>query len=501
MENIEIQLKAPNGRTVVLPTGLFINNEWKSGSAKRLETRSPTDEQVICSLEAASAGDIDLAVRSARAALTHASWRDISAAERGQMLHKLAALIYEHKEDLATLETWDNGKPYSVSLEEDVPEAVACLRYYAGWADKIHGQTIPTTCQKFAYTLTQPVGVCAQIIPWNYPLVMASWKLGPTLAAGCTVVLKPAEQTPLSALFLAKLVEAAGLPPGVVNIVNGRGQEAGHALASHMDVDKIAFTGSTMVGKEIMRSASLNLKKITLETGGKSPLLVFEDADIHQAAEWAFIGAMSNQGQVCTATSRLLVQDSVLPRFLSALLAIITRTVVGNPFAKDTTQGPQVTQQQYDKILSLIGVAVKEGAKVECGGQSLRETAGRGRGYFIAPTVLSGVTSSMTIFHEEVFGPVLTVTSFETEQEAVRLANDSIYGLAAALFTRDVERAHRVPQLLQSGMVWVNSSNDPNPQVPFGGIKQSGIGRELGEAGLSSYLETKSVHLNIGAKL
>jgi aldehyde dehydrogenase (NAD(P)+) len=297
------------------------------------------------------------------------------------------------------------------------------------------------------------------------------------------------------------LIKQAGFPPGVVNIVNGLGQDAGHALASHPGIDKIAFTGSTPVGKQIMRTASCNLKKITLETGGKSPLLVLGDADLEQAARWAFIGIMSNQGQICTATSRLLVHESVLDDFLTKFVGEVRTVKVGDPFNETTTQGPQVNKAQYDKILAFVEQARGEGAKVECGGRSLTGEAGRGRGYFVAPTVLSAVTPAMSIFHDEVFGPVVTVTSFSSEEEAVQLANDSIYGLAAAVFTKDVERAHAVSSRLQAGMVWVNSSNDTNPQVPFGGVKQSGIGRELGEAGLAGYLETKSVHLNMGSKL
>ena len=417
-------------------------------------------------------------------------------------MFKLADLIEQHQKVLATIETWDNGKPYLVSLNEDLAEVISCLRYYAGWADKIHGQTIPTTTAKFAYTLKQPVGVCAQIIPWNYPLAMAAWKLGPALATGNTIVLKPAEQTPLSILYVADLVRQAGFPPGVLNIVNGYGREAGQALASHPDINKIAFTGSTSTGKEIMKTASINMKNITLETGGKSPLLVFDDADIEQAAKWAYVGIMSNQGQVCTATSRLLVQRSILDKFMKAFVDFVKTSVkVGDPFSEETTHGPQVSQAQYDKILSYIDSAKGQGAKLEVGGVSAQKTAGKGKGFFIEPTIFSNVSKDMNVFREEVFGPLVTVTPFGDEKEAVELANDSIYGLASAVFSQNIERAHRVAAALEAGMVWVNSSNDSEIQVPFGGVKQSGIGRELGEAGLAAYTETKAVHVNIGSKL
>ncbi|TWU77444.1 mitochondrial aldehyde dehydrogenase [Metarhizium rileyi] len=500
---LQVQLKAPNGVEFTLPTGLFINNEFvKSTLSQRITSVSPSTGEAICSVEAASAQDVDRAVSAARSAFNNPAWRDISGGARGALMLKLADLVEQHQRVLATIETWDNGKPYSVSFNEDLPEVMGCLRYYAGWADKIHGQTIPTTKAKFAYTLKQPVGVCAQIIPWNYPLAMAAWKLGPALATGNTVVLKPAEQTPLSILYLCHLARQAGFPPGVLNVVNGFGREAGSALSSHPGINKIAFTGSTLTGRDIMKSASINLKNITLETGGKSPLLVFADADIQQAAKWAYVGIMSNQGQVCTATSRLLVHKSVVDEFVRAFLGeLSTSVVIGDPFAEETTHGPQVSQAQYDKILSYIDGAKRQGARLEAGGISAQKTAGKGSGYFIEPTVFSNVTRDMSVFREEVFGPLVTITPFDDETEAISLANDSIYGLAAAVFSQNIERAHRVAAALEAGMVWVNSSNDSEIQVPFGGVKQSGIGRELGEAGLAAYTETKAVHVRLGSKL
>ncbi|ETI29127.1 hypothetical protein G647_01580 [Cladophialophora carrionii CBS 160.54] len=501
MADLKVELTAPNGRKITLPTGLFINNEFvKSSSGDKITSINPTDESEITSVEAASADDIDKAVKAARAAFNDPSWRDLPATDRGALMYKFADVLEENKETLATLETWDNGKPYSVALNEDLAEVVGCIRYYAGWADKIHGETIPTTPQKFAYTLKQPIGVCGQIIPWNYPLAMAAWKLGPALACGNTVVMKPAEQTPLSILYLASLVPGI-FPPGVINIVNGYGKEAGHALASHLDVDKIAFTGSTLTGKQIMKTASVNMKNITLETGGKSPLVVFDDADLEQAAKWAHIGIMSNQGQICTATSRVLVQDSIYDKFVEQFKEIVKSTSkVGDPFADDTFQGPQVTKAQYERVLGYIESGKSEGATLATGGVP-HKNVGDGKGFFIEPTVFTGVKDDMKIYREEIFGPFVVIASFKTEDDAIRMANDTTYGLGSALFTQNIERAHRVAARIEAGMVWINSSNDSDFRVPFGGVKQSGIGRELGEAGLAAYSQTKAVHVNVGLKL
>ena len=393
------------------------------------------------------------------------------------------------------------GKPYQVSLNDDIGEVVNTIRYYAGWADKIHGQTISTTPERFAYTIRQPIGVVGQIIPWNFPLAMAAWKLGPALACGNTIVMKPAEQTPLSILYLATLIKEAGFPPGVVNIINGIGRVAGPALVTHPSVDKVAFTGSTATGKEIMKMAAGTMKNITLETGGKSPLVVFGDADLEQAAKRAHIGIMYNQGQVCTATSRILVHESVYDKFVTLFKeAVASTSKVGNPFSDDTFQGPQVTKAQYERVLSYIEAGKSEGAKLESGGVPYKNV-GDGKGFFIEPTIFTNVKDHMRIYREEVFGPFVAIASFTDEAEAVARANDTTYGLGAAVFTKDIERAHRVASEIEAGMVWINSSNDSDFRVPFGGVKQSGIGRELGEAGLEAYSQIKAVHVNIGAKL
>ncbi|KAM5434403.1 mitochondrial aldehyde dehydrogenase [Microsporum canis] len=502
MSSLSVELTAPNGRKYVQPLGLFINNEFVAAkSGQTIVSVNPTDETDIATVHAAGAEDVDIAVNAARAALKHPSWKDLSGSDRGRMMVKLSELVEQHAETLATIETWDNGKPYLVSLGDDVSEVASVLRYYGGFADKIEGRTISTTANKFAYTLRQPIGVVGQIIPWNFPLAMAAWKLGPALACGNTVILKAAEQTPLSVLYLAGLVKEAGFPPGVVNIINGYGKDAGAAIASHTGIDKIAFTGSTSTGRAIMKMAAANLKNITLETGGKSPLIVFDDADIDQAAKWAHTGIMYNMGQVCTATSRLLVHEGIYDQFVAKFKeAIASTSKIGDPFAEDTFQGPQVTKAQYDRVLSYIETGKSEGATLATGGVP-HQKVGNGKGYFIEPTVFTNVTDNMAIYREEVFGPFAVIASFKTEEEALTKANDTTYGLGAAVFTQNIERGHRVACGIEAGMVWINSSNDSDFRVPFGGVKQSGVGRELGEAGLEAYSQIKAVHLNMGTRL
>lgn len=501
MSDLFVELTAPNGKKYTQPRGLFINNEFvKSKSGETITSISPSDEKEIASVYAAGPEDVDIAVAAARKAFNDPSWRDMDTTARGQLLYKFAQLIEEHKETLATIETWDNGKPYSVSLNDDLGEVVGTIKYYAGYADKIHGQVIDTSPAKLAYIVREPLGVCGQIIPWNFPLAMAAWKLGPALATGNVIVMKAAEQTPLSILYLATLIKEAGFPPGVINILNGEGRKAGAAIAQHMDIDKIAFTGSTATGKEIMKMAAVNMKNITLETGGKSPLVIFDDADLEQAAKWAHVGIMYNQGQVCCATSRILVQEAVYDKFIELFKTHVKKTsVVGDPFKDDTFQGPQVTKAQFERVLSYIESGKSEGATLVAGGEPYKDVGGKG--FFVAPTIFTNVKDDMKIYREEVFGPFVAITSFKTEEEAIKRANDSTYGLGAALFTENITKAHRVARLIESGMVWINSSNDGDIRIPFGGVKQSGIGRELGEAGLEAYTNKKAIHVNLGTKL
>ncbi|MGP8157801.1 MAG: aldehyde dehydrogenase family protein [Candidatus Acidiferrales bacterium] len=473
---------------------LLINNEWvDSVSRKTFATINPASGEEICQVAEADAADVDRAVRAARTAFETGAWRKTSASERGQLLHKLADLIERHADELARLEALDNGKPYSVAAAADLPLTIACYRYYAGWADKIQGKTIPITGDYFCYTRHEPVGVVGQIIPWNFPLLMQAWKLGPALAAGCTVVMKPAEQTPLTALRVGELIVEAGFPPGVVNLLPGYGPTAGAAIARHMDVDKVAFTGSTEVGKLIMQAAGAsNLKRVTLELGGKSPNIVFADANMDEAIEGAHQALFFNQGQCCCAGSRLFVEDKAYDEFVAKSVARAKTRKVGDPFAKDTEQGPQVDSDQFKKVMSYIESGKSDRAKLVAGGNRVGD-----KGYFIEPTVFADVQDNMKIAQEEIFGPVMSILRFKTLDEVVDRANKSLYGLAAAVWTRDISKAHAVANSVRAGTVWINCFDVFDAAAPFGGYKQSGIGRELGEYALQNYTEVKTVTVKL----
>jgi aldehyde dehydrogenase (NAD+) len=473
---------------------LLIDGRWvDSASGKTFETLNPATGEVITQVAEADKADVDKAVAAARKAFDSGPWSNIAAADRGRMLFKLADLIEEHKEELAKLETLDNGKPISDSMNADLPLTIACYRYYAGWADKIQGKTIPINGPYFCYTRHEPVGVCGQIIPWNFPLLMQAWKLGPALATGCTVVMKPAEQTPLSALRVGELILEAGFPPGVVNLLPGFGPTAGQAIARHNDVDKVAFTGSTEVGHLIMEAAAQsNLKRVTLELGGKSPNIIFADTDLDAAVEGAYFGLFFNQGQCCCAGSRLFVEQSIHEKFVDKVLAKAKTRKVGDPFDPTTEQGPQVSDEQFQKVMGYIESGKQAGAKMLCGGGRVGQ-----RGYFIEPTVFDNVNDDMQIAQEEIFGPVMSVIPFKDVDEVVRRANTTKYGLAAAVWTRDVAKAHGIANRIRAGTVWVNCYDVFDAAAPFGGFKQSGIGRELGEYGLANYTEVKTVTVRI----
>ncbi len=479
------------------PKRLLIDGQWvEPKTNKYFKTVNPATEEVLAEVPEAGKEDVDLAVKAARRAFEEGRWhKKMSAAQRARILFKLADLIEAHADELAQLETLDNGKPLNESRWVDVPGTVEVFRYYAGWVTKLEGETINCNNDFFTYTLREPIGVVGQIIPWNFPMMMLAWKWGPALACGNSVVLKPAEQTPLSALRIGELALEAGVPAGVINIVTGLGPDsAGEFLANHDDVDKIAFTGEDKTGQLIVQASVKTLKRVSLELGGKAPNVVFADADLDAAVKGAIRGIFFNQGQVCCAGSRLFVEQKVHDEFMTKLLDRVSKMKQGNGLQEGVAIGPQVSKEQQERCFNYIDIAKKEGAKLACGGE---QPADLKKGYFVKPTIFTGVKNDMRIAQEEVFGPVLAVLPFEGEKDVVKQANAVRFGLSAAIWTSDVKKAHRLASELQAGTVWVNCYNVFDPAVPFGGYKMSGYGRELGKHSLELYSNVKAVWMSL----
>ncbi len=481
-------------RSKISPGRLLIDGQWAQGAGK-FDTINPATGEVLTQIAEASPGDVDRAVEAARRAFDDRAgpWRKMSASERGRLIWRLADLVEANIDELAELETLDNGKPIFESRYVDLPMVIDVLRYFAGWATKIHGETVNAFETAFTYTLREPVGVVGLIVPWNFPLLLASWKLGPALACGNTIVLKPAEQTPLTTLRFGELAIEAGVPAGVLNIVTG-GPETGKAIVRHAGIDKIAFTGSTAVGKEIMRGAAETLKRVTLELGGKSPNIVFADADIDNAVKGAINGIFYGKGEVCNAGSRLFIESKVQDEFLDKLVARAQKMKPADPLDPKTRMGAIVSHAQMQDVLDYIETGKKEGARLIAGGR--RVSVDGSRGFFIEPTIFSSVTNDMKIAQEEIFGPVLAALSFDDIDQVVELANRNPYGLAAAVWTRDVKKAHSVSRQLKAGTVWINTYGLMDAALPFGGYKSSGFGRELGMHAIEHYTELKTVWLN-----
>ena len=487
-----VQLTDSVTRYVAKTRQMLINGKWvDAASGKTFPTYNPATGEVLANVAEGDKEDINRAVAAARAAFDTGRWSKITPSQRGKMIWKLADLIEQHAEEFAQLESLDNGKPLSIARIADIPGTIDLFRYMAGWATKIEGNTIPISAHgaKFlAYTLREPVGVVGQIIPWNFPLMMASWKLGPALAAGCCVVLKPAEQTPLTALLLGELIQEAGIPDGVVNIVPGYGETAGAALAAHPNVDKVAFTGSTEVGKLIVHAATGNLKKVSLELGGKSPNIVFQDADIDATIPGAAMAIFFNHGQCCCAGSRLYVEAKEFDKVVDGVSQLASKIRVGPGLEPTTDMGPLVSEEQMNRVCSYLESGYSEGAKATVGGGRQGE-----KGYFVKPTVLVNTNEKMKVVREEIFGPVVTAIPFKDVDDLIAKATATEYGLAAGVWTRDIGKAHRTASLLRAGTVWINCYNVFDPAMPFGGYKQSGWGREMGHEVLNLYTEVKSV--------
>lgn len=492
-----LQMQNAVSEFLAAPKKLLIDGKWVAASSgKTFETLDPATGEVLGKVAEGDKADIDLAVKAARRAFESSAWSKMTASERGRIIWKLGDLIEENGDELAELETLDNGKPISVSRAADIPLAADLFHYMAGWTTKIDGSTFPISIPRgeyLAYTRREPIGVVGQIIPWNFPLLMAAWKLGPALATGCTVVLKPAEQTPLSAVRLGELALEAGIPAGVLNIVTGYGETAGAALAAHPDVDKIAFTGSTEVGKLIVQAAAGNLKKVTLELGGKSPNVVFDDADVDSAVAGAANAIFFNHGQCCVAGSRLFVQEKLFDQVVEGVSASAKKIRIGPGMDRKTQMGPLVSDEQHRRVIGYMEAGLKEGAKATAGGKKIE-----GRGYFVEPTVLVNTNPNMKVVREEIFGPVVTAMPFKSVDEIAAEANNTNYGLAAGVWTRDLGKAHQLAHRIKAGTVWINCYNVFDAALPFGGYKQSGWGREMGKESLELYTEVKSVCARIG---